>query len=358
MELCLQSLLASKGVNLEIIVVDNDSGESLDEELIKRYDQLKWIHKKTNVGFASGVNTALSFVSSEHVLILNPDTLVEEETLRAVLDDFAATRMAGAMGIRFIDGRGSNLPEAKRNLPTPLGALKKLAGADADYYVNTIDWGEKSEVEVLTGAFLLMKTSLLQQLGGFDEQFFMYGEDIDLCYRILQSGHKLYYQGSHRMIHFKGESQRKDREYYKRFYGALDIYFRKHYTSLKLLRPFLKGLTNGMIFWKSKKKKSKNSPLVFENWVYVGNRPSIYEQLKATLQGSGSMVDHVVDSSEADGLIFDSGSMAFGKILDEFERIDLRRIPKRILDQNGRFYLGSDRPDQQGEATILTKSPD
>ena len=357
LDLCLQSLDASKGVNLDIIVVDNDSGDLLPDDLINRYDKVTWLLNRRNLGFGAGINAALHLIRSEHVLILNPDTILGESTLHNAMGIFATKPDIGAIGIRFIDGTGHILPEAKRNLPTPQIALQKLMSMDSNYYATHLNATETGEVEVLTGAFLLMKTNLIQDLNGFDEHFFMYGEDIDLCLRIKQSGYRLYYLGSQRMIHFKGESQQKDSAYYRNFYGAMSIYFKKHYPSYGWLVPVINGLARLMTIWNLAGGCLEPRKDRIGKWMYMGKDDVLFKRLVKTLSGTGQKVNEIRNPSDVDVVYFDSRTMSFDDILEHYERPDLMRISKRIIDKKGNFYLGSDSPTSQGEITDLSADP-
>lgn len=240
---CLDSIYASKvDFDIDVYVVDNASVDGSVEMIRTDYPQVTLIASKENLGFSKGNNLALRQVRTPHCLLLNPDTLVEEDTLQVCHDFMEQHTETGAIGVKMIDGSGRFLPESKRALPTLWNTLTKLTGF-AGFFPKSALWnsyalGHLSEeathkVEVLCGAFMYMRTSVLDAVGLLDERFFMYGEDIDLSYRIIKAGHTIYYLPTTKIIHYKGESTKKTSfNYVKTFYGAMALYVDKHYTGM------------------------------------------------------------------------------------------------------------------------------
>ena len=249
-EQCLCSVQqAIKNINAEIIVVDNNSSDGSIEYLREKFAAVKFIINNNNEGFAKANNIALKECKGDYVLFLNPDTIIAEDVLQNCIDFFAQHNEAGAVGVRMIDGSGNFLPESKRSFPSPAVSFFKLSGFSSlfpksklfnRYALGFLKEDKVHEVDVLCGAFLMTKKNLLLQLNGFDESFFMYGDDIDLCYRIQQAGYKNYYSGSQTVIHFKGESSKQNSSaYVKMFYKAMIVFVRKHYKSNAWLTGFL-----------------------------------------------------------------------------------------------------------------------
>jgi len=242
LEQCLCSVQqAVKNIDAEIIVADNNSSDGSIEYLQEKFRAVKFIVNNKNEGYAKANNIALKECNGDHVLFLNPDTIIGENVLKNCIDFFQHQKETGALGVRMIDGSGNFLPESKRSFPSPAVSFFKLSGFSSlfprsklfnKYSLGFLSENEVHAVDVLCGAFLMTKKSLLLQLNGFDESFFMYGEDIDLCYRIQQAGYKIYYLGTETIIHFKGESSKqRSTEYVKMFYHAMMVFVKKHYNN-------------------------------------------------------------------------------------------------------------------------------
>lgn len=236
----IQSIHASQtDFDYELIVVDNASSDGSVDFLRKEFPHLQLIINETNIGFSKANNIGIRASKGQYVLLLNPDTILQEDTLQLCVSYMDAHPGAGALGCRMIDGSGHYLPESKRGFPSPRVALFKSLGISLlfprsayfnEYYLGDLDEMEIHAVDVLTGAFMLLRRKALDRCGLLDEDFFMYGEDIDLSYRIKKSGFEVIYFPLTTIIHFKGESTRKQTvTYIKRFYGAMQIFANKHY---------------------------------------------------------------------------------------------------------------------------------
>lgn len=228
----------ANGQDVEVWVVDNCSSDGSVEYLQARFPFVQYLSNKENTGFGRANNQALSQCRGKYVLFLNPDTILPEDCFTKCIAFMESTSDAGALGIRMIDGSGQYLPESKRGFPSPWVSFCKMAGLTrlfpasklfARYYLGHLSSTENHAVDVLAGAFMLVKKAVLEKTGGFDEQFFMYAEDIDLSYRIQLAGFKNYYFSDCSIIHFKGESTNKDQRYIKLFYKAMIQFVRKHY---------------------------------------------------------------------------------------------------------------------------------
>lgn len=248
LEQCLLSLAdAVKEMPHEIFVVDNASTDGSDTYIPRRFPQVKYIYNAENVGFARANNQAMALSSGRYVLLLNPDTVVGESVLSEAcrfLDDHPD---AGALGVKMLDGDGRFLPESKRGFPSPWVSFCKIFGLAkifprsprfGRYHLRYLDENEINRVDVLSGAFMLLRRSTLDRCGLLDEQFFMYGEDIDLSYRMTLTGRHNYYLPL-RIIHYKGESTKTESLRYVRiFYQAMLIFLRKHYPHYKFFAQF------------------------------------------------------------------------------------------------------------------------
>lgn len=242
LEQCLHSVRkASKNLPVEIFVVDNNSVDGSVAMVREKFPEAILIANKQNTGFSRANNQAMRMAKGEYVLLLNPDTIVEETTFDKVVAFMDAHPDAGGLGVQMIDGKGKFLPESKRGLPTPSVAFYKIFGFSkffpksktfGRYHLGFLDKDQTHEVEILSGAFMLMRKTALDKVGLLDEDFFMYGEDIDLSYRIILGGYKNYYFHDTRIIHYKGESTKKSSvNYVFVFYRAMAIFARKHFST-------------------------------------------------------------------------------------------------------------------------------
>ncbi|MCC6599927.1 MAG: glycosyltransferase, partial [Crocinitomicaceae bacterium] len=241
LEQCLTSVQkAIRTIGAEVFVVDNCSVDGSVEMVRERFPWVKLIANIENTGFSKANNQAMRVATGEYILLLNPDTVIEEDTLTKVVSFMDNHPDSGGLGVKMVDGKGNFLPESKRGLPTPETAFYKISGISRlfprskrfnHYYLGHLSNDNVHEIEVLSGAFMLMRKSALDKVGLLDEAFFMYGEDIDLSWRIVQGGYKNYYFPETSIIHYKGESTKKGSlNYVFVFYNAMVIFARKHFS--------------------------------------------------------------------------------------------------------------------------------
>ncbi len=241
LEQCLHSVFrALKPGMAEIFVVDNNSVDGSCSIVEQKFPDVKLIRNKENLGFSKANNQAIRLAKGEYILLLNPDTVVEEDTFSKILAFMDEHQDAGALGVKMIDGKGHFLPESKRALPTPWVSFYKIFGLSSlfprskkfgRYHLGYLNRDDINEVDVLPGAFMLLRKKALDKSGLLDETFFMYGEDIDLSYRISQAGFKIYYFPETTIIHYKGESTKKGSiNYVLVFYQAMIIFAQKHFS--------------------------------------------------------------------------------------------------------------------------------
>ena len=233
-------MVAVQNMDAEVFVVDNNSVDGSEAMVETKFQNVILIANKDNSGFSKANNQAIEIAKGEYVLLLNPDTLVEEDTFEKVVQFMDEHPDAGGLGINMVDGKGNFLPESKRSLPTPEVAFYKIFGLSwlfpkskrfGKYHLTYLDKDKTHEIEVLSGAFMLMRKEALDKVGLLDEDYFMYGEDIDLSYRIILGGYKNYYYPEARIIHYKGESTKKGSlNYVFVFYNAMAIFARKHFS--------------------------------------------------------------------------------------------------------------------------------
>lgn len=249
---CIRSVLrAFEEMNTpaEIIVVDNHSADGSVDYLEQRYPQklypmVRFVRSAHNLGFAHANNIAIRQSRGEYVLLLNPDTIVGEDALKASVDFMDVHEDAGAVGVRMLGAQGRRAMESRRGLPTPMVSFFKMLGfcnrwphhrLFGKYYMGYLPWDEPSQIEVVSGAYCMLRRKALDEVGLLDEDFFMYGEDIDLSYRVLKGGYHNYYLPVD-ILHYKGESTQKSSfRYVHVFYEAMLIFFRKHYSGMTFL---------------------------------------------------------------------------------------------------------------------------
>jgi GT2 family glycosyltransferase len=257
LEQCLYSVYKSvEGLSVEITVVDNNSVDGSCQMVKDKFPAVKLIANTENLGFSKANNQGIRLAKGKYILILNPDTILQEDTLTKCFFFMEEHTQAGSLGVKMIDGKGNFLPESKRSLPTPRVAFYKIFGLSAlfpkspifgRYHLGFLDKDRINKIEILPGAFMFIRKSVLDEIGLLDETFFMYGEDIDLSYRIIQAGYENYYFPETTIIHYKGESTRKQSiNYVIVFYKAMIIFARKHFT-LKNARLF-SALINSAIY--------------------------------------------------------------------------------------------------------------
>ncbi|WP_439504753.1 glycosyltransferase family 2 protein [Sediminibacterium sp.] len=238
LDACLQAVSrALSGLNAEIIIVDNNSEEAQQILLAEKFPGVQWICLKENIGFAKANNLALKKAVGKYILFLNPDTEIQSNVLYRTVDYLLKHPKVGAVGVQMLDGDGCFLPESKRNLPGLLSSMFKLIGLASffptssffnSYALGHLDKNAIHSVPVLAGAFMMMPAILIKKLKGFDESFFMYGEDIDLSLRVLQQGFENHYLGNLSITHYKGASSKQDQSYLSHFYGSMIIFIKKY----------------------------------------------------------------------------------------------------------------------------------
>ncbi len=260
LEQCLHSVYkAIHSAEAEIFVVDNNSVDGSCAMVREKFPGVHLIENKENTGFSKANNQAIRLASGKYILLLNPDTVVEEHTFDACISFMEAHPEAGAMGVKMIDGKGNFLPESKRALPTPSVAFFKIFGLSAlfphspifsRYHLGHLNTEKTHEIEILPGAFMFIRKEALEKTGLLDETFFMYGEDIDLSWRIIKAGYRNYYHPGTTIIHYKGESTKKGSiNYVVVFYNAMIIFARKHFSK-KNARLF-STLINAAIYFRA-----------------------------------------------------------------------------------------------------------
>jgi len=345
----------------EIIVVDNNSQDGTVDYIKTKFPEARFILNKENTGFAKANNQALKQARGKYILFLNPDTIVAEDSFSTCISFLESTPQAGAAGLRMIDGSGIFLKESKRGLPLPWASFCRLSGLTAifphsklfaSYYLGHLNEYENNVVDVLSGAFMMIKKEVLDQTSGFDEQFFMYAEDIDLSYRIQKAGFSNYYFADTTIIHFKGESTKKDLRYVKLFYKAMLQFMNKHFKSAGLFIFFMK---TGVWF----RSKIAAIPFLFTGKQYIPKNYKTFltgeaketQRLKTLLPNTGRII--VEDQTKCNEMIFCEGiDFSFKKIIQSIERSNHSLLFK-IHASGSDSIVGSDSKVSRGEIIEL-----
>ncbi|MEZ4778767.1 MAG: glycosyltransferase family 2 protein [Flavobacteriaceae bacterium] len=361
LEQCLLSVQrAIRDLDAEIIVVDNASSDESCAMVKQLFPSVQLIENKENVGFSKANNQGVALAQGEYICILNPDTAVAEDTFSNCIAFAERKSTMGALGIYYIDGTGNFLPESKRNLPTPTRSLFKIIGftrGKNGYYAKHIAENEIGNVEILAGAFLFLKREKYLQVGGFDEDYFMYGEDIDLCYKLIKAGYVNEYFGTQKVLHYKGESTQKDAAYLDRFYGAMNIFYKKHFSKNKLTTGIV---SIGVKLTKAVKKRKKERPQnMFENideiWVLTEDLSLLKKLSESFKIPVKSVARRAVEEDLVSYkmIVFDTNYISYKYIFQLMEKQKNRGNTFRIKPPKSSFIIGSDQSDQKGSVLHL-----
>ena len=359
LEQCILSVQRAIGsLDAEIIVVDNNSSDNSCAMMRSRFPHILLVENKENVGFSKANNQGVKLARGEYVCILNPDTAVAEDTFLKVLNYADSIEDLGAMGVHLMDGTGSFLPESKRNIPTPGASIMKLMGIGNRYYALHVPESGQGEIDVLVGAFILLKKNIYEEIGGFDEDYFMYGEDIDFSYKITKKGHKNHYMGSVKVLHYKGESTLKDKNYYDRFYGAMKMFYKKHFRS----NIIINGMVNiGVCLAKNlavKRPKivAPNGNRIFKNTYVLTENLTLLKKLSMVMKTNVTSASKLIFSDENINeclFIFDVDYMSYTQIFAVMKKFRNKGNVFRIRPSGCDFMVGSDQSDQKGVVVVF-----
>lgn len=363
LEQCLVSVKkALEGIDGEIIVVDNASKDASCEMVSTLFPEVTLIANTENLGFPKGNNIGVASAKGEFICILNPDTVVCEDTFTKILDGKNWKDDTGILGCRLIDGTGNFLPESKRGVPTPWVAFTKIFGLYQifpkwkvfnQYYAQHLQENQSGEVAVLVGAFMVMKRSLYHQLGGFDENCFMYSDDIDLSYMALQLGKKNYYFSETTIIHYKGESTVRDQKYVERFREAMQFFYKKHFGGSFFFDFCMK--MGAWAFSLVKKQQQQNTSKKIDKVIFF-SKTSVLSLSTKTDETHTNLKDYTPNSNINTEIIFNTDDFSFKEIIAFMEKYKSNRLIFKNYFPKSNFLIGSNHANDIGEVINLTKN--
>ncbi|MEN9322256.1 MAG: hypothetical protein RL699_36 [Bacteroidota bacterium] len=361
LEQCVRSVQAAiQDLDAEIIVVDNDSSDDSCAMMKSIFPEILLIENTTNVGFPKGNNIGVAQAKGEFICILNPDTVVAEDTFTKLFDFVQEKSNLGMVGCQLIDGSGQFLPESKRGIPTPWVAFTKITGLYkffpswsicTQYYAQHLLPNQTGKVEILVGAFMFMRKEVYLEVGGFDEGCFMYADDIDLSYSVLQKGYQNWYFADTTVIHYKGESTLRDHKYMRRFQEAMQFFYRKHFGQSVFSRFFMLGLRMGAFLFSLQKKKQVITLVKpISSYVLVSNQESLRATLETQLQAP---VMRTEDFQIQPGLanrevLFDADFIANKNCIAQMKQLAKSGLTFKIKPKNASFILGSNHSNDRG----------
>ncbi|RXR18385.1 glycosyltransferase family 2 protein [Flavobacterium amnicola] len=364
LEQCVLSVQkAIQDIDGEIIVVDNNSSDDSCAMMKQRFPNVKLIENKENLGFPKGNNIGVAEAKGEYICILNPDTVVAEDTFSKVIARYEAiSSSVGIIGCKLIDGTGNFLPECKRGVPTPWVALTKIFGLYQffpksslfnKYYAQHLSESESGKVDILVGAFMVMKRELYLEVGGFDENCFMYSDDIDLSYMVLKSGNSNFYFHETSVIHYKGESTVRDEKYVQRFREAMQFFYKKHFGGSFLFNVLMK--IGAFVFSIVKKSQQKNTIRKTDKIIFFSKEEKHSMNLKYDeIKNDFNQFENIPKQNIE--IIFDIQSFSYKEIIAFMEKYKANNLTFKNYIPNSEFLIGSNHANDIGQVINLTKN--
>lgn len=365
LELCVLSVQnAIQNLDAEIIVMDNNSSDDSCAMMKQRFPNIKLIENKENSGFPKGNNIAVAAAKGEYICILNPDTVVSEDTFEKILTFAKSKTDLGIVGCKLIDGTGNFLPESKRGIPTPWVAFTKVFGLYKmfpnstlfnNYYAQYLDENQTGKVDILVGAFMVMKHELYNELEGFDENCFMYADDIDLSYRALLLQKQNYYFHETTVVHYKGESTVKDGTYMKRFQEAMNFFYKKHFKISVFFSLFMKiGAFFFALFKKNKKSgNSRKIDLYLLISKSLNQKNKVDKVLDEQVKLQEMVGDNLFNLGAKVEVVLDNNSYSFNEIIAFIENNKNKGYTFKIIPKQSDFIIGSNSSNDRGEVILV-----
>ena len=343
---------ALENIDGEIIVIDNNSSDDSCAMMKEKFPNVKLIENKENSGFPKGNNIGVTEAKGEYLCILNPDTVVAEDTFTKMLQSEFCNLNFGIIGCKLIDGTGSFLPESKRGVPTPWVAFTKIFGLYkisnffGKYYAQHLTENQSGKVDILVGAFMIIKRDLYNEIGGFDENCFMYSDDIDLSFMVLKSGKSNYYFHETSVIHYKGESTVRDGLYMKRFRDAMQFFYKKHFKKSVVFDLMMQF--GAFAFSLIKKNQQKNEKVEIDEYI-VFSKDKLALNLNNKITYLSDINQFENNSTKNIEIIFDTNSFSFKNIISFMEKNKARNITYKNYVQESNYLIGSNNSNDRGE---------
>lgn len=361
LEQCVESVQkAIQNLDAEIIVVDNNSDDDSCEMMKRVFPSVHLIENKENSGFPKGNNIGVAAAKGDYICILNPDTVVAEDTFVKVMEFADWQSNLGIVGVKLIDGKGNFLPESKRGVPTPFVAFTKIAGLYklssffGKYYAQHLSENQTGKVEILVGAFMFMKRETYLSVGGFDEDCFMYSDDIDLSYMILKTGKSNFYFHDTTVIHYKGESTARDKTYMNRFREAMNFFYKKHFHISWFFDIFMKS---GAYLFALAKRNKKVMPKEIRQYALVSEDGGLKSALEQLTSRKVDLITHneIADKSFVDytEIVFDSETTDYKSVIRYMETFRKNPSTFKIAHKKSQFIIGSNSSNDRGEVINL-----
>jgi len=362
LEQCLLSVeKALQNIDSEVIVIDNASNDTSCNMVKSKFPRVTLIENELNLGFPKGNNRGVKVAKGRYICILNPDTLVAEDTFTKILEHINQIDNSnlGILGCHLIDGSGSFLPESKRGIPTPWVAFTKIFGFYKifpkntffnQYYVQQIPENQNDKVPILVGAFMFLERELYTKLGGFDEQCFMYSDDIDLSYMTLKTGKFNYYFSETSVLHYKGESTVRDATYMNRFSEAMQFFYKKHFNTSLFFSLFMPIGT--WLFSNFKRKQHGVKTRKIEAYiVFSRDNLQLKTEIKTSYLTDFELFNH--DSKKNIEIIFDTRSFSFKEIITFMKKYKRQGISFKNYIASSNYLIGSNHSNERGEVIVL-----
>jgi GT2 family glycosyltransferase len=347
---------ALEGIDSEIIVIDNASSDDSCEMMKTKFPHIKLIENQDNLGFPKANNIGVAQANGEYICILNPDTVVAEDTFSKILNTKNWQLNTGIIGCKLIDGAGNFLSESKRGVPTPWVAFTKIFGLYkisnyfGKYYAQHLSENESGKVDILVGAFMMMKRELYLKVGGFDENCFMYSDDIDLSYLVLKAGKSNYYFHETSVIHYKGESTVRDGTYMKRFREAMQFFYKKHFKKSWFFDVIMQAGT--VVFSLLKKNQQKNEVRNIDEYiVFTKENLKLELSKKTTYLSDFNHFEH--QSQKNIEIIFDTTSFSFTEIITFMKLNKSKNISFKNYILSSNYLIGSNNSNDRGQIRLL-----
>ncbi len=375
LEQCVLSVQkALENIEGEIIVVDNNSSDDSCAMMQQRFPNIKLIQNKENLGFPKGNNIAVREAKGEFVCILNPDTVVAEDTFEKVLAFAKCQNDLGIVGCKLIDGTGNFLPESKRGIPTPWVAFTKIFGLYKwfpksslfnKYYAQHVNENQTGKVDILVGAFMVLKRDLYNELQGFDENCFMYADDIDLSYRALLLQKQNYYFHETTVIHYKGESTVKDATYMKHFREFMNFFYKKHFKQslfFNLMARFGAFYFSIVKLFQGSRSLGTKAKIPPNHYVLISDNEALKEKLEVKLQKSVErmpiekgkvVISQTISETKNVEVILDTKYTGFKNAIGFMEENANQSFTFKLLLVESNFIIGSNSSNDRGEVILI-----